>query len=649
MPVVSIDLDPAGLVRSAAELRVYVGGTDPSAPDWRLAPAPGSAVESLVLRSGREPSSARISLEAGPDFARVFFGAGPDGAAGRALLEPEGFRLHSLVRVAALAGAAEETVFLGLVAAHRYDLAAERFTVECRDFRWLLEKVPVRGRRAAGAGGEEFFQAAALPVFNAGGAPDRCALAGWPPAFAPPQAPWAARWKRGDVWNYLRRQFNAAPPAGLLSTAAYLEWPEAAPGGQFGFLFEAGGHADAAPELALGGLSLAAALQALLGAGGGAPGLDWTLEPAGDKARLVAFRADAPDENRRALVLRRGAPGGELAAERPEVAGGAVTLDAGRMVTAARALGAPERYDATFDTLAGTLAPGWTAADQAAWLALPEAERARAFPDVFARWTLPAGFDWTKVFAAAGEEALFLEERGREFGALLLSADAAAPGAAGAPARLPLQVWRSTDGGASWEPPPGGVAAAPLAGECGVRLSPAARQALVRAPGGAAAPWSWDGSAGAWHLRVTASVAADRRPERLAAASPAGWPAGETLLVLPGCRCDARREAVIPAREGQPSAGGEPALFGHGAPAALRDDGEQLAAAAARELADRARPALTAEVLVPGLRADVAPGDYLERLAGGGERPDLEVRAAVRRVEWRVAEQLTVISAGGAS
>jgi hypothetical protein len=43
----------------------------------------------------------------------------------------------------------------------------------------------------------------------------------------------------------------------------------------------------------------------------------------------------------------------------------------------------------------------------------------------------------------------------------------------------------------------------------------------------------------------------------------------------------------------------------------------------------------------------VAPGDWLVKLTGGGSRPDLEVRSAVRRVEWRAAEQLTAVGVGG--
>jgi len=633
-------LDPNGPVRASAVVRVYSGGTDLAAPDWAL--AAGARLARLVRSSGREPSLALIVLENAPADTVVNTGIGPDGSDDCPLVEPAGFGLHTLVKVTVESGGAEVTAFLGLVAAHRYDLGAERFIVEARDYRWLLEKIPVLGREVYRPSSETYqFIPEALPVFNAAGAADRYAESMSLPAFAAAASGSAAHWQRGDAWNYLRYHWNVSPPEGWISTEDWLDWPEADPEGALGFLYEDSG---AAPELALGGLTLAAAVDRLVR---GAGAYSWTLEYVGDQARLVAFGTLQPGTGQRSLSLARGTPGGTVLTERPEVTGGELRLDAARTVARVRALGAPEAYDVSFDTLAGTLVPSWSSAHQAAWLALPEGERARAYPAVFSRWVVPDDLDWTEIFANSGEETACCEERARALGALLLSADAGTVGADGRPVRLGLQLWRSQDGGLSWEPPPAGVTATVLAGSPGIELSAGARQELVRSPGGAAECWSWDGQDSAHALRVTASLVADRRLARSEQRAGTPWPAGEAVLVAPQCRYQARRQAWVPAVEGLPAAeGGTPELFGQDAPDPIRDDGPALADLAAEALADLARPRLTGEILLPGLRADVAVGDWLVKLSGGGLRPDLEVRSAVRRVEWRAAEQLTAVSVG---
>lgn len=636
-------LDPDGPVRAALPLKVYYGGYALGAPEWQLSSA-GRLME-LDLRSGRAPSAARIAVENAPAETEVRTGIGPDGAPGRPLVGPRNFGLHALVKVTAQPGQTEEVVFLGLVAAHGYDLGAERFVVEARDFRWLLEKIPVLGRQAYRPSSETYaFELAALPVFNAGGRADRYAAGDSIPAFAPPGSDVAGRWRRGDVWNYLRRYWNAAPAEGLISTAGWLDWPEAVEDGALGFLFEDDGESSP-PELALGGLTLAGALDELLR---GAGKLDWTLAPLAEgQAQLKVFSTLSPGESQRQVTLARGTPGGSARLLRPEVAGGELTLSADRIAARVRALGAPERYDVSFDTASGTLAPGWSSAHQAAWLALSEAERARQYPAVFARWVVPDDLDWTEVFDAQGEETVLGEERAREFGARLLSADGAVSGADGEPVRIRLQLWRSKDAGATWEPAPAGVAAAPLAGALGVELPAAARQELSRAPGAAPERWSWDGDDSPWDIRVTASLGADRRASFLAQKSDTGWPASERLVLESGFRFDARRKAWIPASGGHPVAeGGEPALFGAAAADPERDDRERLAAAAERRLSDLARPSWRGEVRLSALRADVAPGDWLVKLAGGGDRPDVEVRAAVRRLIWSVEDQTTAVGFG---
>lgn len=477
-------------------------------------------------------------------------------------------------------------------------------------------------------------------------------------------------WTRGKVWNYIRKHWQVSPKGSVvLPLSGWLDIIELSSEGTGAALFNVTDTYDGISKyenrrlsMALHGKRLNTALAHLARH---SSDHDITVRPGDDKSTLLLYGTGSStiESVQRRLSLRRGEIGRAVNASttlggRPEITGGRLGYSVRNSYTRVRYYGARKELDLTIDTVAGSLVEGWLSADQTTYNSADrDNDDAMVTPSVYRRYVIADTVDWVGDYAFA----IHLLRAGA-LGATLASGDTGTASASGRLVRVRAQAWYSTDGGSTWTDvkSPFVVQTKSLA----VEFPHSARY-------GNKTRFTWNGnrgSASSYDLRVTVKVTLDERLMVTAGEEPAGWPARELIRVDENYRYRARRNCRIRTDNGKPPddslSPGDVVLDGGTMcnPAAgavsggaadddvIRDDTEYLNAAANALHSQLSRPALNGEIVLRGVRLDIWPGDYIEKIVGGGgagatgvKRTDWPVRAVVRAVRVSVAAQETTL------
>jgi hypothetical protein len=657
------------LIRSALRTTVYTSDRSDSygSHGWQEQPALDAVVRQ---KRGATPSECWLTVRRDPTADGPAFSARPGevevdldpSGEQEQVLHPWALPRHTFVKVECFDGGIGSILFLGRVWSYRGRGASRTMTALALDYRAELRRIRCKGSRwRRPVAGDEVWLPDAGPHFNAGGRPDQMyddSESARDSAFITPaynrddsgqidaSKDCAVFWRCGDALNCLRDLFNSDPASQLESTADFLEWP-AADETEDWYLFADSYSAERrVMDLDCTGRSLAWALDQVIGA---ASDVDWWLQPTGeDTLKLVWFsqwKNISGDTDRYTLAV--GAPGDDPAVL--DVIDYDLTYDWTETYDQVRAVGARKVVDVTLDTAATSwLAPGWTSADETAWEALPESTDAErkaklhAYPDVFCTWVAVEDLDWDSVLDTSG-----YREGARKCFARLCSYSLVEGEGADQPVHLRMQVWRSTDGGSTWERLPGQVTAQPLRDRVGFRLPTIVRHA---ASYGGESGYVWSHNSGtAYDMRLTIAVEADERLVKTASyAVPTDCPPGELFLPAgPRYRHEARRDCWLPTDGGAPASpvlnSATDAEFADGTTTAIQDDGDELETLAERRLDLVNAPRLSGTVTLKYICPWWQPGMMLEELDFGGEIGAVSVRRAVAEVVYDANAQTTTL------
>lgn len=643
-------------VYRAPREEVFAAAAAPTQLSWVLDPRLRQG--RLRLTEGLTPASLDMQLTCAlgagrtetPNPLRIQQDLDPTGTIGP-VPTPDGWQRWDVVKLALAPNSgspagAEEVLFVGYLVEWAEDLATGVVTMSWFDARLLMAWVILRGAWWWDETGEtrvwiEDF----LPEFNPRGKANLYRYWDQHPrklAFVDDGAASASPWQRGIAWNYLRRLYNVEPPPNMIDTRFWLDWPEASAEGYASGLF--GGDDSAVPDLGQAGHALAGMVDSLVSRRGD---LSWTLgyDGASGRARPVLFGTGSGSlqTGQRRISFRRGTSQAGVSSAQAEVVGGRLRHTAARTATVLRGFGARKRFDLSFDTTGTTLEQGWTAADQAAWIALDDDERARKYPHVFTRFVVPTGTRWADVFGWAANLV-----RVRQAESELASLDGVLPGL-----RVRLLAWRRVSGG-DWEPVPERLQPRPCRGALGIEFPQDAREEVEIVPDAGEQWFTWNGndtSPVVNHIRVTLCVEADERLTQANGGVIPGWPVIEKALVDEDYAYEARNNAwlnvdgagLVTASgvgTGDPEDGGA-TLMGYEGDDVIRDDSGKLLDALTRLLSQRLRTSVEGPVKLKGLRA-IRPGDFVDRLVADGPlgtRPDYVIGAPVRSVDLDIVEQ----------
>jgi len=488
---------------------------------------------------------------------------------------------------------------------------------------------------------------------------------------------WSGFWTYGDIWNALRREYNLtgndadgyAQGNGAVSTSKYLVWPEAIVGGTAPgeptlerLFYDSTGADNKALDMALGGMSLCEAIDTIVTRAGG---LSWACEWNDTKHKydlyvFLTSDTDASFDGTDAITLSRGALDASVGTSPPDVAGGSLTLDWNDARNSIKALGAKKRFEVTLSTADDTLNFGWTASQQAEYITeLAAGRRTERFPDVFCTYRIAENATDNQVYW----DPFFVDEDfdGRrpilpEMLSRVLASDEAGTVR---PVSVEIHVWRSKDGGSTWEPLHGvPVDVRPDGSICLGNEARVKRSYVTDDDKTVTDIFTWDGSSTPYDIRVTIAVESTNRlttatsPLQASGRAQPGtyWP---TLEMVEDAgdrfRGDYRSQAILYSYDADGEGGYEPRLnkdegantwgdheYGSGTPEAIRNDQAALGAVAQRILDARARPRVHGELVIPphGISWTLRPGDYIDKLTGGGGRPDVQLNAVVNGVSY---------------
>lgn len=557
---------------------------------------------------------------------------------------PDGWQRFDVVKLCLAEPGADDEVckYVGYLVDWTEDLETGIVTLHFEDHRCLLSRIVHRGawwvdltQTPVTRTWIEHF----VPEFNPRGKPNLYRYydlnATWL-AFVDEASSAAVAWQRGIAWNYLRRYHSVelitTGDNPIANVRNWLDWSEASSGGWGSTLF---GDDASVPDLGQGGGDLCSILDALIRR---RADCSWTLgyDGTSGRARFVLFGtgSDSLTSEQQRVSFARGDVGDKPATGEPEVVGGRLTHSARRTALRQYGLGARKRFDVTLDTVAGTLEQGWTAADQAAWIALDDDERGKQYPHVFLRWVAAANLNWASTFGWAANLV-----RARQGGGELESGDYSDP-----KVKIRMLVWRSTSAGApyTWERVPAELHCSPARGVLGVEFPQGAREEREWVPDDGEDFFTWDGNDGApavYQVRVTISVEADERVNAWNGGDFDEWPDLERMLIDDGYEYQARRDAYLLCDgSGNPVAsGGTETLKGSGADDEIRDDTGKLSDACTRLASQRVRTTVEGSIRLRGLRGDLSVGDYVVKLVSGGDdgtRPDWNVEAPIRALTF---------------
>jgi len=242
--------------------------------------------------------------------------------------------------------------FAGVLLACTLDVANETWLCTVLEIpRWRLSKYVTRGTiwHNTNEADPVFFENT-LPVFNAEGKRDMWVdnlgvrqLEFYHPDFKYAGVYWTAKWRLGDILNYLRELYWKIDPftgltiLGIKGCSTYLNWPEVTDA-THPFLF----GTKTPPDFALGGMDVLSAIDTIIRKAGN--GAEWTTTFDYDTTMwdLEFYGQTGTDE----LVLSRGAMG-DYIVDPPEVSAATVTYDWTDAADSVRVFGRPLKYECT--------------------------------------------------------------------------------------------------------------------------------------------------------------------------------------------------------------------------------------------------------------------------------------------------------------
>jgi hypothetical protein len=322
-------------------------------------------------------------------------------------------------------------------------------------------------------------------------------------------------------------------------------------------------------------------------------GIRWHVAPESGDQRSNLVLWDPYDTPASPKSLSWG--GGGLAS-RPDVAEGALRRDFRDLASAVSAIGGKRRIQITLSSSSGGgLIPGWTTDQQTAWLADPEDDIRH--PNVFLRWLIDPEIEWSDFT----DDANYCWGPRKLSGKLLKRyVEAALDG--GSPNSVQVLCWRLVD--STWEPLPAHIGVMLLPGAKGIQFSGNARSGVD--------PWTWDGDSAPYPIRITLVIESDDALLETYSNSYFATMPLYRQIVSPNKRIECCRKAIV---YQAPESETETEL-GASAPDILRDDTDALGVEAFNELLRLGSPRSCGRLVLPGLRADVALGDYIEKLSG---------------------------------
>lgn len=682
------------LVQSPPEIRVYrapraqfFGATAiPGAKTWTR--VTNLKVESWKPTSGPTPAPATLRMDlqsadtslAAPLNIEVITDLGPRGTNGQVAV-PKGWRRWDAVKLVSVKNSSsddesESCEYVGFMADWEIDLATGQISMYFEDWRRPAQGTLIWGERWYNTStSQPVWLAKAIPIFNPKGKGNRyrysdTAVDGRNLAFVDPEDGAAATWKRGHIWNYLRRVYGTNPETSdsawpSASVLSFIDWPEAVANGFGKELFGVGAssYEAALPTWAIGGMSIVQGMDMLIRK---RADLDWTSEYDGStgrgRPRFYGTGATTINTDAGKKSLRWSDVDKTPAQAQPEVPAGRLRCTAEKTATRVRGLGARKLFDMTFKTTGGsdaTLEEDWTSANEVSWVTLMDGEDETAsqkYPDVFRRWRVKSTIDWKTLF---GWPVNIVRTRTGE--SYLQSFDAGDKAL-----RIRCLVWRSKDSGATWEICPEEMRPMISDGKLGVEFPEGARHEREWSEFEDAEYWTWNGDTttpAAYDMRVTICVEADERLGCWEGTQPADWPLLEQLLQDEGYQYRARRKAILRTLGGNVSRNGttDSAEMGATSDDEIYNDTystsgsrvseeTRLRSAVAALASQNGRVNWSGDINLKNLRIDLKVGDYLERLVAGGstgERPDLPLHTVVRSITFHVAdgqEAVTTVS-----
>jgi len=407
---------------------------------------PGHCVvpETVRLESGSEPGKLVFSLYADPVegpqgvfppiSSVVTYAQRPDGQYNEMTLPAfNGEPLKPFTTIRLRESATEADVsesdsyrFVGALLACELDLATESWLCTALEIpRWRMSKYVVRGTiwHNTNEADPQFYENT-LPVFNAEGKRDMWVdnagnrqLEFYHPDFKYAGVYWTAKWRLGDILNYLRKLYWEIVPAtgltilGIKGCSTYMNWPEVTTV-THPWLFETDGFEQVYPDFALGGMTLLEAIDTIIRKAG--QGAEWTTTFDYD---TVMWDLEFYDRNGTdSLTLSRGTMGATIGSpdDPPEISAGHVGYDWTDAADAVRVFGRPLKYECTIaydpDNVMNSVFPDmikidWDATAQTNYTSAEIATDAAAdtdFPSVFTKFRFLETKNWSAAFGIAG-------------------------------------------------------------------------------------------------------------------------------------------------------------------------------------------------------------------------------------------------------
>lgn len=531
------------------------------------------------------------------------------------------------------------TRFVGIVTDYEYDLSAETCRVTVSEIaRWHMGRIGLYGAYAfkVNAGSTVWIDDY-LPVFNADGHADqyldsddarhgafinhdRNSLDG---VAIDGTKPYAGYWRLSDIWDYLRECYALVGSPGAVHTDKYLIWEIANqptwPGLPW-LAADSAGNANMARNFAMGGLSLAEAIDQVVTKAGG---YDWHCEwdDTEHKYRLCAWSAQTGNGDSQDYT--RGQPGNEMGESTvPEVTSGTLRVSVDDARTQVKALGARKRFEISVNTTDGHIEPGWTSAIQTTYNAASDADKASTkYQSVYQRFVIKDTIDWSAFFGSA----YYFEGRRPWLPHLLSKVSAVDDSGVAAQARLRVTAWRYKS--AAWEQMPDGVS---------VQLhKDGSIQFRGKAEGDDTRWLEQPASAGLYPVKITLAIEAD---ERLSTTTdpltdiPSGWPTLEKVIDNAAHQYEKRTAATLPTDGGAVCMDDPDGVTAFNN--VLKTDQAKLDAEAQRTLDALARPRMDGDINLHTLDWDAEPGMFVQTLIGGGTRPDIDVLAVAHEITY---------------
>ncbi len=415
----------------------------------------------------------------------------------------------------------------------------------------------------------------------------------------------------------------------------FLDWPEVAEG-SFPGLFAAVEPSDnpASPgptkaqqykEMNIAGAHLADAIAILLNRSAqGHPqffgNYDWILRPVQGNAavaRLEIFNTADPAVS---FDLALPEPGESVAAmPKRDLFGGSMTIENSGYRNRIFALGGKRIIQTSFDTIAGTLVPNWSDAEQASYEAartlalndlIPDAND-KDHPAAFLQWAIKGNLDWAndvfdggdRTFEAGINDGIFLQEQLRKLQARLVRLREDSPGVEFSPIRVNVLLFRSIDFGDTWELAPIGLPIKLEPDAAIIRIGPDARRPIQNPFTDDGKPWAYQLLEGVpdipFDFLLTVAVEADDHLF-VADAAPAGEYPAEIIHMADR---EFKYESVSRARGipyGAVTGPGLPVVEGKASPDIEIDDTTKLEALVRRRKAQLQHAPVTATIRLSG-------------------------------------------------